>query len=147
VKIRRLSSHGQGFTLIEIVVFIVIVGVSAYALFRSFTDVLPRSPTQSQMVQATHLAQERMELIVGRRAVAGYNAAQLDPCKIGAAPICTDTLGFGVTSLGTGTAASVPPDPARQWNTTSTADYKLVTVTVRLSGTPLAVQDAVLANY
>ncbi len=129
------------------VVFIVIVGVSAYALFRSFADVLPRSPTPAQLVQASSLAQERMELIVGQRAIAGYNAAELDPCKGGTATVCTNALGFSVTSQGTGTAASVPPDPPRQWNATSTVDFKLVTVTVKLSGTTLAVQDAVLANY
>jgi len=128
--------------LVELLVFIVIFGIAAYALFRSFASVLPREPTAAQLTQAMQLAQERMELILGQRDVQGYNnAASLDPCP--AAPVvCTNTSGFTVTSVGTASGVPVP------WPTNpATANYKLVTVTVSLGGTTLATQSAVLSSY
>jgi len=132
----------RGFTLVELLVFIVILGLAGYALFRSFGNVLPRSPTAAQLTQAMQLAQERMELILGQRDVRGYNnLVDLDPCNVGAPSVCTSTFGYTVTSAGTAPGAPVawPPNPA-------TASYKLVTVTVALGGT-LATQSAVLSNY
>ena len=136
-------SRLRGFTLVELLVFIVIVGFAAYALFRSFGSVLPRSPTAAQLTQAMQLAQERMELILGQRDVRGYNnLVDLDPCNVGAPTVCTTTFGYAVTSAGTAPGAPVawPPNPA-------TANYKLVTVTVTLGGITLARQSAVLSNY
>src|SRR5437899_112368 len=54
------------------IVFIVIIAVAAVALFQTFGQTLPRSPTPAQLVQAAQLAQERMELILGRRGVVSY---------------------------------------------------------------------------
>ena len=140
---RRISA--RGFTLIEMIVFIVIVGVAAVALFRTFALTLPHgSVTPALLVQATQLAQERMELIVGQRDVLGYNnAVDLDPCNVGAPAVCTNTFGFVVTSFGTAAAAGswVP------WNGNPTANYKVVSVTVALNGQTLATQSAVLSSY
>jgi hypothetical protein len=129
---------------------VVIVGVAAFALLRSFGSLLPRSPTAAQLTQASQIAQERIELILGQRDAFGYagSGTELDPCKKAGPPgICTATFGYAVTSVGTGTAASVPTDPPVQWNATVVANYKLVTVTVTLGGTQLAQENAVLANY
>jgi type II secretory pathway pseudopilin PulG len=130
-----------------LLVFIVILGFAAYALFRSFGSVLPRSPTAAQLTQAMQLAQERMELIQGQRdsplAGRGFNnTVDLDPCNVGAPTVCTTTFGYTVTSAGTAPGAPVawPPNPI-------TANYKLVTVTVSLGGITLAQQSAVLSNY
>jgi len=128
----------SGFTLVELVVFIVIVGVAAFALLRSFGSVLPRSPTPAQLTQASHIAQERIELILGRYVAAGFTAVN-DPCVGGTPPgICTTA---GYTVVVAGITAPV------QWNTTLITDYKLVTVTVTLGGLQLAQENAVLANY
>jgi hypothetical protein len=95
------------------------------------------------------LAQERMALILGQRdspllAGRGYNnTVDLDPCNVGAPAVCTNTLGYSVTSAGTGTA----PASWVSWNGNPTTNYKLVTVTVTLGGTTLATQSAVLSNY
>jgi len=120
-------------------VFIVIMSVAAYALFRSFGSLLPRSPSPAQLTQATQLAQERMELILGRRNVAGY-AALNDPCVGGTPPaICTTTFGYVVNV--TGVAAAVA------WNANPLANFKQITVAVSLAGTQLAQNNAVVANY
>jgi type II secretory pathway pseudopilin PulG len=136
----------RGFTLVELVVFIVILGLAGYALFRSFGNVLPRSPTAGQLTQATQLAQERMELILAQRDVQSYNnLVDLDPCNRGGAlpAVCTNGLGYTVSSQGT--AAAVGSWIA--WGVNPTANYKLVTVTVALGGTTLATQSTVLSNY
>ncbi len=141
-------ARSRGLTLIELVVFIVIVGVAAFALLGSFGAMLTRSPTAAQLTQAMQLAQERMELILGQRnspaAGRGYNnTVDLDPCNVGAPTVCTSTFGYTVTSAGTGTA----PASWVQWNGNPTTSYKLVTVTVKLGGTTLATRSAVLSNY
>ena len=136
---RHAMGRGRGFTLLEMIVFIVIVGVAAVALFQMFRQTLPRSPTPGQLIQAAQLAQERMELILGRRGVVSY-AALNDPCVGGTPPaICTNT--FGYTVAVSGISAVVP------WNGNPVADFKLITVTVSLGGTQLAQSDAVVANY
>jgi len=129
----------RGFTLIEIVIFIVIAGIAGVALLQMFRQTMPRSPAPTQLTQATQLAQERMELILGRRSVVGYNALN-DPCVGGTPPaICTST--FGYTFLVTGVSAAVP------WNGNPTTDFKLISVTVSFNNVKLAQSDAVVANY
>jgi type II secretory pathway pseudopilin PulG len=142
----------RGFTLVELVVFIVIIGFAAYALFRSFGSVLPRSPTSAQLTQAMQLAQERMELIQGQRdsplAGRGFNnTVDLDPCNVGAPTVCTTTFGYTVTSAGTAPAPAAPPAGPTVWNGNPTTNYKLVTVTVSLGGITLAKRSAVLSSY
>ena len=133
---RRLESRCRGLTLVETVVFIVIVGIAAFALLRSFGSLLPRSPTGAQLTEASQLAQERMELILGRYAATGFNAVN-DPCVGGTPPaICTPPSGYAFFPL---------PTLAGAWG--GDPNYKLVTVTVTFGGTQLAQENAVLANY
>ena len=141
---RGRRAFRRGFTLVELIVFIVITGVAAVALFRMFQQTLPGTPTPAQLVQATQLAQERLELIVGQRDASGYGPAELDPCKVGSPTVCTSTFGYTVSSTGTTLGSEVA------WNgnpTTGIGAFKLVSVTVKLGGTTLASTSAVLANY
>jgi prepilin-type N-terminal cleavage/methylation domain-containing protein len=133
------ATRARGFTLIEMVVFIVIVGVAAVALLRTFAQTMPRSPAPAQLTQATQLAQERMELILGRLGVVGYGALN-DPCVGGTPPaICTNTFGYTVAVSGI--------SPVVAWNGNPTTDFKLITVQVSLNGVQLAQSDAVVADY
>jgi type II secretory pathway pseudopilin PulG len=146
----RASYPGRrGFTLVETLVFIVIVSFAAYALFRSFGSLLPRSPSAAQLTQATQLAQERMELILGQRDVQTYNnGVDLDPCTRGApASVCANASGYVVASAGTAPSPTAPPAGPTIWNGNPIANYKIVTVTVSLGGVTLAKQNAVLSSY
>jgi prepilin-type N-terminal cleavage/methylation domain-containing protein len=146
-------SRARGFTLVELLVFIVIFGFAAYALFRSFGSVLPRSPTAAQLTQAMQLAQERMELILGQRHSpfdGGFNnTVDLDPCKRGGPlpNVCTIFFGYAVNSAGTAPAPAAPPAGPTIWNAKPIGNYKIVSVTVTLGGVTLATQSAVLSNY
>jgi Tfp pilus assembly protein PilV len=86
------SSAQRGVSLIELIAFIVIMGIAVVALLSMYRAVLPRGVTPAQITLATQLAQERMELILGQRIVDGYSTAVLsDPCVGGPIPaICTN---------------------------------------------------------
>ena len=51
----------QGFSLIEMVIAIVIIGIAFYALISVFITVAPRNVNVEDITKATHLAFEKME--------------------------------------------------------------------------------------
>lgn len=126
----------RAFTLVELIVLIVIMGIAAYALLSMFRGTMPRSPTPSQLTVAAHCAQERMELILGRRLVLPYSSTALDPSG---AATCPANAALSVTVTGANALVAWPVDA-------NTGRYRLVTVTVD-GTTRLAELNAVLANY
>jgi Tfp pilus assembly protein PilV len=134
----------RGISLIEVVVFIVVVSAAAVALLGALAGIVPRGSTAAQLTQASQLAQERMELIVGQRAVLGYSSTQLDPCPLLGTQIpCTQLSSFVVTATGINPAVGWPTDTLsnRQSN-------RQITVTVTgPTGAVLAKEDIVLSNF
>lgn len=122
-----------GFSLIEAIVFIVVLGVMLAALVTTLGSNLRLTPPAGQIDMAAELAQQRMELIVGQRRAAGF-AAFTDPCIPGPGPAaCTPPAGYAVTSS---IASGYGGDPV---------NHKVVTVSV--SGTGSATATALLSNY
>ena len=135
----RLANEAQrGVTLIELIAFIVIMGISVVALLSMYRAVLPRGATPAEITLATQLAQERMELILGQRAARGYSPVlSLDPCP--AAAICASTSGYAVSSNGA--------SPPVLWSDVS-GNYREIGVKVLgPDGNQLANLSAVIANY
>jgi hypothetical protein len=140
--LRRRRSFGL--SLIEVVAFIVIVGAGAVVVVRMLPNVMSRGPDSSDIVRATHLAQTRMELILGQRIKNGFSAMS-DPCvpAAGAPAQCTPPTGFTVS-------ASI-----QQWQTFPLTQYKQITVQVTAVSPPsslpnnstLSQMDSVVANY
>jgi type II secretory pathway pseudopilin PulG len=129
----------RAFTLVELIVLIVIMGIAAYALLSLFRGTMPRSPTPSQLTQAAHCAQERMELILGRRLILPFNSTALDPSG---AATCPANAALTVTVTG------VNPIAAGAWAVDgNTGRYRLIRVTVASAGTTLAELNALIANY
>lgn len=120
----------RGFSLIELVIFIVIVSIMGVALLASFSVTTRSTPDAGQVTQATQLAQERIELILAQRRAAGF-AAFVDPCP-GPPAACTAPTGYTVT-------AAIAPN----WN--GDTNYRVITVTV--SGTMAATATVLVANY
>jgi len=138
MRVRTFHRRLRAFTLVELIVLIVIVGIAAYALLSMFRQTLPRSPTPSQLTQAAHCAQERMELILGRRLVLPFNSTALDPSGAATCPANAD-LNVNVNGANALVAWSVDVDTNR---------YRLVRVWITdAAGTQLAEQHALLANY
>lgn len=119
-----------GFSLIEVIVFIVVLGVLVAGLAVAFSSSLKNAPVAGSLDLAAELAQQRMELILAQRRAAGY-AAFADPCPGPA--ICTPPTGYSVTSS---IVAGYGTDPT---------NYKVITVNV--SGTSAITATALVANY
>ena len=129
---RGAGCGARGFSLIELVIFIVIVSIMGVALLASFSVTTRSSPDAGQMTQATQLAQERIELILAQRRAAGF-AAFVDPCTFGTPPsACTPPAGYTVT-------AAIAP------NWSGDTNYRVITVTV--GGTMAAAATVLVANY
>lgn len=132
-----MSSPGgrsqRGFSLIETVVFIVVLAVLLGGLTAAFVAPLRTSPQAGELDLIAEAAQQRMELILAQRRAAGFDAF-VDPCVPGPGPAqCTPPPGYTVTSaIGAGWAG----DPA---------NYKVVTVNV--TGSTTATTWAMVANY
>jgi type II secretory pathway pseudopilin PulG len=144
--------HSRGVTLIELVAFIVIIGVVVAGLATGMSTTLKGSGTPKQMTQAFQLAQERMELIRARKDFVGFacfTGTRYDPCQAAAVagscaafavsthPACNSTLGYIVTPALDETGACLGGN----------VNYKCITVTVNGSSGTLATLNAAVANY
>jgi Tfp pilus assembly protein PilV len=129
-----------GLTLVEVVAFLVVMGVGAAALLPMIKNVLPRSASASQITRATQMAQARMELIMGQRSSSGFSGLN-DPCQAAAPPACTVDSGYSLTVIGVPTVASWP-------TITDTSRFRLVTVRVSgPDGNLLSILNTVSGNY
>ena len=80
--------HQRGLTLIELVVFIVIVGILVSGALTGFTTILRYSNRPGYLLTATQLADARMNLILQQRRVGGFSSLS-DPCSSGSLAACT----------------------------------------------------------
>lgn len=124
------ARQADGFSLIELIVFIVVLGVLVAGLVVAFASPLRNSPEAGRLDVAAELAQQRMELILAQRRAVGF-AALADPCP--GPTICTPPTGYTVTSS---IVAGYGGDPT---------NYKVITVSV--SGTSAMTASALVANY
>jgi type II secretory pathway pseudopilin PulG len=149
-------SGQQGVTLIELIAFIVIVGLLVSGLMSGFSVTMRGSGAPKQVTQALQLAQERMELIRARKDVVGFacfTGTRFDPCQAAAAaggcpampasghPACSAATTFGHT---------VQPPVLDETGACLGGDvnYKCITVTVTdASGTRMSELQAAVANY
>jgi hypothetical protein len=88
----------KGFSLIELVVFIIVMGLAAAAIVVPLKTALGiNSAIPSYQTIALELAQQRMELILGQRRLNGYPPT--DPCTFGSPPsVCTAPTGYTVSA-------------------------------------------------
>jgi Tfp pilus assembly protein PilV len=146
VPVKAVNAAQRGVTLIELIAFIVIMGISAVALLSMYRAALPRGATPAQITLAAQLAQERMELILGQRAANGYTTGALaDPCVGGTPPaICTNQY----TPSGLYSIVVTGINPAVSFSGLSTNNYRMLGVKVLgPDGNQLANLSAVIANY
>ena len=124
----------RGVSLVEVVVFIVVVGILAAGLFSALSNSLRGTPQAGQTDSATEMAQQRMELILAQRRAVGF--AFVDPCPAAGAAICNGPLGYSASST-----------IATNWN--GDTNYRVITVTVTGPSTvpSTATATALVANY
>ncbi len=126
------AALAAGFSLIEAVVFIVVIGVLMAGLTTALVSPLRTSPTAGQIDLATEIAQQRMELILGQRRATSF-ATFVDPCLAAPPAICTPPAGYAV-------AVNI----AGNWLGGDT-NYRVITVNV--TGTFAVTATALVANY
>ncbi len=147
----------SGMTMIELIAFIVIVGIIATALVTIFGIGVRGAPEAKNITMAKQLAQSRMELILARKRVVGFacftdvavNNRRYDPCSAAPAagscpvmsasthPACTPPTGF-TTTVALDSASCNGGD----------SNYKCITVTVTgPSGNQLAELQSWVVNY
>jgi type II secretory pathway pseudopilin PulG len=130
----RRPARCAGFSLIEVVVFIVVLGVLVAGMVAAFVSPLRDSPRAGELDLMAELAQQRMELILAQRRAAGF-AAFADPCVPGPGPaVCTAPPGYAVVS---GIASGWGSDPV---------NFKVVSVSVT-GPSMTAASTALVANY
>ena len=126
MKARR---HATGFTLLEVIMFIVIAGVLVAGLFAALGSAMYKAPKAGQIDRAADIAQQRMELILAQRRASGF-ATLADACP--GPTVCTLPTGYAV-------AVTI----ANNW--AGDTNYKVVTVDV--TGLFAATATALVANY
>ena len=138
-SLRARRKPQTGFSLIELVVFIVVVSILAAALFAGFSGTLQLGAAGPDLSRASRLAQERMELILGQRhalGFAGFTAATFDPCT--SSPPSTQDVCAAIPA-----GYTVSATLADNWS--SDTDYKVINVAV--TGKSDASLTALVANY
>ena len=81
----------RGFSLFELILFIVVMGILGSTLFVSYRHILLNADLPGQLAIAGELAQARMELILGQRQTQGFSVFT-DPCDGSSPPsICSLT--------------------------------------------------------
>lgn len=130
----------RGLTLVEMVAFLIVVGVGAAAMMPMIRNVLPRAADPSEVTRAIHLAQSRMELIAGQRALAGFSGLN-DPCQAASPLACAVPSGYSLTVLGL-PAVQAWPANSDTWR------FRLITVQVTgPDGGVLSTMNHVMGNY
>ena len=126
------SFRQRGISLVEVIIFTVIIAVLAAGLFGALANSMRGAPQAGQTDTAAEIAQLRMELILAQRRAVGF-AAFADPCIPGPGPtVCTPPTSYGVSST---IVAGWGGDP----------NYRVITVTV--TGPFTVTTTALVANY
>lgn len=124
----------HGVTLVELIAFIVIVGLLSTGLIAAFTSTMRSTPESGEITHALQMAQERMELVLAYKKSKGFTAL-IDPCTLASPPAqCTSFP----TGFNTPTVTIV-----NNWN--GSTEYKVITVNV--TGLQNFTLTALVASY
>lgn len=129
----------KGYSLVELVIFIVIMGIIGAALFTGFSAALSGTSASTGNADPMQLAQQRMELVLAQKRAlgfTGFTAATFDPCT--SAPPSTLPVCTGIPA-----GYSVNTALANNWG--GDINYKVITVSV--TGPTRATLTALVANY
>lgn len=130
-KFLSSQNNQQGFTLIEVILFIIITGLLASTLLLSFYTSLQKMPALHQNMIATQTARRCMDWIIGQRRMNGFSTIT---CPSTTTPtFCTAPSGYTISTNITCTTIN------------SDTNYKTITITI--SGAGDAKLSTLLANY
>lgn len=128
-----MDKKQRGLSLIELIVFIIILGISMGGLFLGVNQVLYGISSTYKLTRATFLANARMEVILYRRAFTGYSGL-VDPCSTTNPAICTPLATYA-TNNGLSVSSSI------------TSSGSTSTITVQITGQGNVTLVTVVSNY
>jgi type II secretory pathway pseudopilin PulG len=102
-----LKKEQLGFSLIELVTFILIIGIIAGGLLVGLNQSLTQSDIPRSISAASFLANARMQIILMNRSINGYTALN-DPCTVTPAlAICTPLSTYATANSFTVSAPTI----------------------------------------
>jgi prepilin-type N-terminal cleavage/methylation domain-containing protein len=124
-----------GFSLIELIVFIIITSILASAILFSYVSALGKSPTLLQNTIATQTARQCAEWYLGQRRVNGYSSVSGTNCtsSLTLPSFCTVPSGYTLAATCS--------------QTTVRSDTKYETITLTVSGAGSAALTLLLGDY
>jgi Tfp pilus assembly protein PilE len=126
----------RGFTLIELIIFIVATSILASTLLLSYQMTLTNTQAVHNDAIAIQLADQCMEGFIAERRLLGYSNANLACSASPTLPsVCTSLTGFTVS-------AAITCSPTLSGDTVTSR-----TVTVSVSGNGSATLTSLIANY
>lgn len=69
-----MMNKQKGISLIELIIFIVVLGILGTGILIAFVVSLEKTPNINRISRATELAQERMEIIFGQKKLNGFTS-------------------------------------------------------------------------
>ena len=125
----------EGFTLVELIIFMVVISVAVTAIFSAFSTALQNSPTSNYQATVISLAEARLEIILGQDRLKGFSSFS-DPCPLAAA--CAIPAALSAYSVSSSiSATSVGGD----------ANYKIISVTATGPQNSKANVQTLVADY
>jgi Tfp pilus assembly protein PilE len=126
--------NAKGFTLIELIIFIVVTSILATTILLAFSSVLRGTPSTLEIVTANQTAQQCMEWYIGQRNLLGY-----DSIAIGTSvpTYCSSNTPSGYTTTVNVAATTINTD----------SNFKTITVTVSGTGSGDASLTTLIADY
>lgn len=138
-------SRVSGFTLLELLMVMVLLGVAAVAIASLSAHLFSGQSASRDLVVGTQLLQECAEQVLAVRRNKGYTAVTTSACS--GLNLSPDNLGgFGVPSVALAVTGD-PGAPSPVTACTSASSFCTVTVSVGKDGTSLAPVVFRLANY
>jgi Tfp pilus assembly protein PilE len=125
----------DGFTLIELIMFILITSILASAILLSYIGALGKSPTLLQNTIASQTAKQCAGWYLGQRRLNGYSGVSGTNCTATLAIPAFCTIPSGYTLTGTCS------------QTTIGSDTNYETITLSVSGPGSAALTLLLGNY
>lgn len=130
-KIQR-QARENGVSLIELVVFIIVVGIASSALFSTYSYSLMRNTDPLIQVRALELAQARLDEVLALKYDENTPTGGIPACGSSGAPACNNTTDSNRNDVDDFHNVSDTPYTGYTRNVTVTTanNEKLVTVTV-----------------
>jgi type II secretory pathway pseudopilin PulG len=98
---KKKQSKHSGISLIEMIVFISVIGIVAVGILNTFSAALIESAKSQNVFIGYGLAMQRMEIILGQRRIVGHQSdpTQYDICASSPPAVCgTTPSGYTVSA-------------------------------------------------